>query len=142
MNKVNNQELTTVDLNPAIVNEIKIPNSPFGPYRIHTTSLSTGIKIGNTVRKDYIQYNATTIQKGYRLDLADAKNALNVGDVVSIPLSEYTNYQINKVVTPEIDKTTGKYASFQDISDTPIELKNAQATRAYQFDISINISDI
>lgn len=141
MNKVDNQDLSEAEKNPYIVNKIQL-NSVFGPYVMHVTSIGTTVKVNGITYKNYIKYSENSIQKGYRLDISDAKGSVNLGNVVTIPGSEYTYYKINKIVTPELDKTTGKYTSFKNINDSPIELDNTQNVRGYQFDISINISDI
>jgi hypothetical protein len=139
---INNQLLEDI-YTGEITSNVRGTRSGLSNYTIFASALSTGIRVSPSIKYDgYVKISSTTRQEGYRIDIADAKTALQVGQLVTITGSPRTNYSVNSLVTPELDKTTGKIVSFTDISDTPISVDSTNAVRNYQINISINISDI
>jgi len=136
MNKPDNQTLLISDVDPA---NTSVQLSSNG-YNIHYTGRRTGVSLGGTYYANKISVSADgyQIQTGFRVDTSDVINVVNVGDIIKIGP---TNYRVQRLVFPSIDKTTGKIVSFQNIASSPIEVY-PQTVRSYKFDISINISDL
>jgi hypothetical protein len=119
-------------------------------YLMYTTAVGTGI--GGTIggaNRIYTNTAKTNSRQGFRFDISDTKDAVIVGDKVVLtvseagsPLPSTQTYDVIKVITPEIQKKSGQYVSFQNIKSTPISVKTPQTNRTYEFDISINITDI
>lgn len=136
MNKPDNQLLMQLSLNPLLTT---INESVTG-YGVNYTARRTGVVLGGTYYPDKVAINAsgTQIQTGYRVDLSDAIDVFKIGDTINIG---NTNYAVKRIVYPDIDKTTGKVVSFQNIETSPVEVYPS-TKRSYRFDISININDL
>lgn len=107
-------------------------------YGMYYTALSYGI--GTSANRNnavYIDEAKTSYQRGYRIDLSDVRNVLNIGDKVVIDSADYT---VKLKEEPEIEPI-GKYVAFQDISQTPITV-HPDVPQIWKFDISINISEL
>jgi hypothetical protein len=139
---VDNQTLTSLDVSLSTVANLFAKTTKLNSYNINATAISTGINEGGTIYSNYVRISSTTKQKGYRVDLSDAKGVIAINDTIDISGVEYPTYAVKKLITPEIQKTSGKYLSFTDISSTPITPGGSNAPRNYLIDISINISDI
>jgi len=149
MFKPGNQQLLTTATSPGtdyFVRNTKID------YALYTTSASFGIggSIGGNNRI-YVNAAQTQSRQGFRIDISDTKDAVIVGDKVRLQVSGSGGtsvfptsqvYDVVQVITPEIEKKSGQYVSFKQLTSNPIPIKNAESNRTYQFDISINISDI
>lgn len=139
---VDNQTLTAVDVSLSTVKNIFARTSKLQSYNMNTTAISTGINEGGTIFANYVRISPTTKQKGFRIDLSETRGVVAINDNIDISGVEYPTYKVQKLITPEIEKTSGKYLSFTDISSTPITPGGSNAPRNYLIDISINISDI
>jgi hypothetical protein len=119
-------------------------------YLMYTTAVGTGI--GGTIggaNRIYTNTAKPIPDKGLDLISVTPKMRVIVGDKVVLtvseagsPLPSTQTYDVIKVITPEIQKKSGQYVSFQNIKSTPISVKTPQTNRTYEFDISINITDI
>lgn len=139
---VDNQVLTSLDVSLSTVKNIFGSTSKLQSYNLNTTAISTGISDPGGIFDGYIRISSTTKQKGYRVDLSETRGVIALNDTIAISGAEYPTYKVKKLITPEIEKTSGKYLSFTDISSTPITPGGSNAPRNYLIDISINISDI
>lgn len=111
---------------------------PTTGYNVYYTALGTGIGSGNKANAVWIDAEQTQYQQGYRIDISDVRDVLNIGDSVKIGSTTYT---VKRKVEPEIDPVNVKYVGFKDISETPLEI-HLNAPRLYSFEISINISEL
>lgn len=108
-------------------------------YELYYTSLNTGIGSGGILPISvWINEEKTQYKEGFRIDLSDVRNALNVGDKLTIDGTEYT---VQRKFTPTIDPVNTKYVAFKNIADTPLDA-SPDTFRIYRFDISININEL
>lgn len=119
-------------------------------YLMYTTAVGYGIggAIGGSNRI-YTNTAKTRSRQGFRFDISDTQNAVTLDSTVTLKVSDpasgfptIQNYQVIKVITPEIQKKSGQYVSFQNIKTSPISVNKSESNRTYEIDISINISDI
>ena len=109
-----------------------VTKTDLNSYNIFYTSLNT--KANGKVRL----ISSTTEGPGYRIDIADKRDIVAVGDEVKVGS---TAYKVRELVTPPFTPDTGKILSPQIISDNPIEVFPS-TKRTYRFDISININEV
>jgi hypothetical protein len=149
MYKPGNQTLLTIATTPGTDYFIRKSNIN---YLMYTTAAGFGIggAIGGNNRI-FVNTAQTASRQGFRMDISDTKDIVSVGDKVRLQVSgeSGTNvfptvqeYEVVEVITPEIEKKSGQYVSFRQINLDTIPVKNPESNRTYQFDISINISDI
>lgn len=114
-----------------------VVNKKTNNYGMFYTSLNYGLGSGNKANAVYINESQNNWQEGYRIDVSDVRNILNIGDKVVINNADYT---VKLKEEPEIEPI-GKYVAFQDISQTPITV-HPDVPQVWKFDISINISEL
>jgi hypothetical protein len=114
-----------------------VVNKKTNNYGMYYTSLNYGVGSATRNNAVYINTAQTAWQEGYRIDVSDVRDVLNINDKVVIGGSDYT---VKLKETPEIEPI-GKYVAFQDISQTPITV-HPDVPQVWKFDISINISEL
>ena len=145
-----NQNSLTTKVNSSLVS-VSIPK--YSGYSAYSTAKAFGIgaSAGGIAGPDRVYVNTakTQTRKGLRIDLSDTQALVVVGDILKItvddadPFTKSENYQIVSLVKPEIQKKSGQYVSTQTLNTAnQIPVLSSIPNRTYQFDISINITDI
>lgn len=118
------------------VGTTEVATQKFNQYNVLYSSVNT--KPNGKVRL----INTSTEGPGYRIDVADARNIFQIGDIITVTVGGTpTVLSVKEIVTPEFTADSGKILSPQIITNDPIEV-NPPTKRTYRFDISININEI